>query len=1709
MEKIRSFVHSRYLGENMAILHNNEIDIITKKTKLSGVLIDAFGREVKWYLMTEPRLPIMTCAEDVACLQATSSSDGVGQFKRILLQENKRYFICAYSTKTFFKYEKFTEERDEIEVCGNGMIVDDSPPIPGEVSIVTDNGYFVNAEGVFVITWEQFRDIEQNAEIPYPSGIAKYEYCIGTYVGGRDVVPFVDVGLITSAIITNATMNKKVTYFATVRATDRVGHVAQSSSTGVMFDNTPPTIGQVFVGISEIHKYIANHKDISASWFGFDDPESGIKSFHVGLGSSNFTTDIYPLTEVEGNFWKLEESLDSIIDGYEYYIHLLVTNNAGLSAAAHSPPFLVDSSPPSEGFVKDGDSQVEVDFQLNTTYICASWDSFHDVHTKLSYYEVGMTISMQENEIFPLTSVGLSKKNCWTGLFEPGIKYYIVVRACNQAGLCTTKYSDGIVVDSSPPVPGLIHVGLSDRHQHYISHRTSISAQWIGFEDPHSDLDHFEFCISKKNYSCDITSFENVLLTNRITKSAVNLPIGIDLYVILRAYNRVGLYTQRSSEKFKADTSPPLEIQKTNIDNSQFSYRHGTQYETSMMIVRWNFSEFESHIVSNEIILKSHSNGRTVQDQIIYGNEHNVTLRLSEEDRLRDGDSYSVLLSCCNAAGLCTRSMSDSVFIDSSPPQIGGFRNPMKWNNAGNATSMQLLWYGFTDFESGIEQYGIAIGASFSGSELSGGIVYINHVDNEIQNLSLNLTRKISDSDSIILSVFAINKVGLRSKTARATVILFSETVNRTNGLLKIQRYLCRSHTCNSDCTCSVLGQKCRSNGGQNACIKTNNNSVLRSVSFGRINGQIDLTLSSSCMFSFWTINPNAYYERFEWSIGVQHESVGAGVFNKDVESIWKDNGIFKNVTFCLKNGQSFKHDEYYVFYVRAWLSESEYEEIISKPVLVDTTPPAIRQGKSVRESLQTCGQDDIDYLNSTHDFLICWNGVFTESGAKIDKYILSGGSIPYGNDYLDTINLGLSTSQYIDGKTLDPGIRYFFTVTAINTLGMETSHVSDGIVIDLDIPTAGVLYNTRYHKNMEYQSATDELGISWHGFDDMNSYIRNYEIFLSENDGDVAFTEVFDAEISNFHTFTGVSLKHNHLYRVSAIAYDAVGHSVGPVHSKPIHIDATPPNGFECTQYKKIPFDFSNKSHSVLFEDTHFTYFGTVYVTKNKVYKLSFLSFHRIPSSAVHIQIGKDRKELRLLTNAKGQVSTEYLFMAHMSGPINISMSMIMSSVSEGLLFSLHLCSDSKLSSYPFRISQISPTTLRFSMFVRDYESGIKTILLGAGTTDTGYQIRPLLPFPIGVDGTMQIDVPHNSSVYLNAIVENNAGLKSFFKSKPLVIDRTKPNISDLKIDIKYEEHITVNGTVGGANNSNLSFNDTDEVLINKTFTTMKLRWISTDDESDILSCECAAGIIPFSTTTIDWKASETTSSCVLSNLDLKHGTRLYVSVRCTNGVELRDSKTHGPVIISYNRPENLASEVFFLQSNYFLIKHKEPALTTQSNKSQICFGWKGFEDVSGVLKYETRLMKGQAIIQKWKSVGDKTYTSIDINGADGDVYKAEVRAVNSGGLASEPTNSTIKVDGRAPRLSGYNVMVKKLSREEYMIDWSRVFDERIERSLAFIVSVGRNRGHSDLLKPTYTLNRTISIDADFASSIYIDIFGVSSTGEYSTYHKMYEIHK
>lgn len=59
----------------------------------------------------------------------------------------------------------------------------------------------------------------------------------------------------------------------------------------------------------------------------------------------------------------------------------------------------------------------------------------------------------------------------WHHHFQPGTRYYIVVEACNGAKLCRKASSTGIIIDNSPPIAGLIHVGMTGQHSKYVPQR--------------------------------------------------------------------------------------------------------------------------------------------------------------------------------------------------------------------------------------------------------------------------------------------------------------------------------------------------------------------------------------------------------------------------------------------------------------------------------------------------------------------------------------------------------------------------------------------------------------------------------------------------------------------------------------------------------------------------------------------------------------------------------------------------------------------------------------------------------------------------------------------------------------------------------------------------------------------------------------------------------------------------------------------------------------------------------------------------------------------------------------------------------------------------------------------------------------------------------------------------------------------------------------
>jgi hypothetical protein len=101
---------------------------------------------------------------------------------------------------------------------------------------------------------------------------------------------------------------------------------------------------------------------------------------------------------------------------------------------------------------------------------------------------------------------------------ERGTRYYVTVRAWNQAGLRTSAVSDGLLIDVTPPVPGVVFNTGRHSNAHAQSSTTAVSASWHGFEDGESQVRSYHMAVfAADNFTAPIMPFLDVGTANKWT----------------------------------------------------------------------------------------------------------------------------------------------------------------------------------------------------------------------------------------------------------------------------------------------------------------------------------------------------------------------------------------------------------------------------------------------------------------------------------------------------------------------------------------------------------------------------------------------------------------------------------------------------------------------------------------------------------------------------------------------------------------------------------------------------------------------------------------------------------------------------------------------------------------------------------------------------------------------------------------------------------------------------------------------------------------------------------------------------------------------------------------------------------------------------------------------------------------------------------------
>ncbi|XP_067660107.1 uncharacterized protein, partial [Haliotis asinina] len=783
LANIEDILHSERLGTRLKLLHELDVDFINSSSRVSSVITNTAGRNVTWFIMRGiQHVPVFDCDSDVSCLTWKFTQTGFVRFGWIDFDDSESYYICANVS------ENAEEELLPFTICGNGFVVDMTPPVAGSIIVTNAVSGYITDPSRMVITWSGFSD-KQPPGVAYAHAIKCYSIAIGNYPHGQNIMAWTKTGERTSFQAEGLSIKTGEVYFVAIKAEDHVGHVTESISTEVVGDLTPPVCDEIRVEGLFPGKKVLSTKALRIHWRNIHDPESGIESYHLSIFTS-VNTDAPPLqfgTETESTIMQID---DTFIEGHVYEIRLQATNNAQLQSLCISKPFTIDNSQPYAGIVRDGFVGIkgDVDYQTNTTELGCHWTGFHDPHSGIESYRIGLGTSPGILDIKPLLSVGLRTNHNWTHAFIPGVKYYSTVEACNNAGLCVTASSDGVVMDGSAPAAGIVIVGHTDTHNKYHGHRSYVHSKWVGFEDAETGIHHFECCIGQRSGSCDTMNFTNTALSDSYLASGLNLPLSVPLFVTVRAYNPVGLFVEAVSPSFEVDDTAPEVIDRpVFISTSPVGLGNITiQWDNSVLYSRWKFSDNRSPIHEHILSFKTHHESAVAVEQITLGPRNSYLLVLPREKRLRNGDKYQLSVTSCNRAGLCTTSHSNNILIDSTSPVVGGFKPPLTWQttsvNGSEVTFVNLTWYGFSDAESNISCYHLNVGTSYEGGELTNGTVTVNHDPSvKEQSSTIQLTQTLGGGE-IILSVWAENDAHLLSPVGKVTVSVVSADKSRREG---------------------------------------------------------------------------------------------------------------------------------------------------------------------------------------------------------------------------------------------------------------------------------------------------------------------------------------------------------------------------------------------------------------------------------------------------------------------------------------------------------------------------------------------------------------------------------------------------------------------------------------------------------------------------------------------------------------------------------------------------------------------------------------------------------------------------------------------------------------------------------------------------------------------------------------------------------------
>ena len=248
-------------------------------------------------------------------LQMQFSNDGVTYSTPEAYATSKSWTLTSGDgSKTV--YAKFQDPAGNWSAAANDTIIlDTTPPT---VPTVTDDGTYTTSTTQLHATWTASSDPE--------SGVAEYQYAIGTTVGGTDVLSWASAGIATEITKTGLNLTNGAKYYISVKAKNGAGVWSiAGNSDGITADSTAP----ITPTVTDDGTYTTSSSQLHAAWIS-SDAESGVVEYQYQIRQDSLTGTVIVDWTSTGTAMEVTRIGLSLTVGKTYYFSVKAKNGAGL-----------------------------------------------------------------------------------------------------------------------------------------------------------------------------------------------------------------------------------------------------------------------------------------------------------------------------------------------------------------------------------------------------------------------------------------------------------------------------------------------------------------------------------------------------------------------------------------------------------------------------------------------------------------------------------------------------------------------------------------------------------------------------------------------------------------------------------------------------------------------------------------------------------------------------------------------------------------------------------------------------------------------------------------------------------------------------------------------------------------------------------------------------------------------------------------------------------------------------------------------------------------------------------------------------------------------------------------------------------------------------------------------------------------------------------